>query len=332
MRSQTLSARSSTLLLILGIAAATLGCASTQPVAGYKMVPPAEMGAYALSAQPYEGLDAPATGQSTAEWTSQWLSGPVSTLVTPDEAERFRELRTDVEREEFIRLFWHRRNPEPDQDYNESLAEFRRRVEVANAAFGSADGPGWQTMFGRTMIVLGFPTIVRVGDEKGPKATHTEAVRAKGGERVYWQYGLLPEDLAGTSLAGARLWSAEGIGAVRASHQDVNDYFITFAYIGGGWTLGCGLGWPGVRPDSWGGVRFYNGSSRAGGSFGGMSGGVAAAGETLSDIDGSGGVAVPGRTGGFRAGQGVNGRIGPGCGDVFAAAINRWLFNTVYYP
>jgi GWxTD domain-containing protein len=319
------------LLLFAGLAGSLFGCASTQSMSTYKMVPPADLSYYAATTEPFPGLDAPAPGQSTTEWTTSWLQGPVSSLVTREEAQRFNELDTDVEREEFIRLFWHRRNPEPEQEYNESLAEFRRRVEVANTAFGSGDAPGWRTPFGRALILLGFPTIIRVGDQGGPRATHTVAIEAEGGERVFWQYGLLPEDLAGTSLEAARAWAPSprpGPGPARS--PQMSPHFITFSFVRGFWSVGCGQGWRAHElVGGWGAVFDpYRSSS------GNMAGGTSSSSQALSPIAGAAGPVGPGGglgSTGFRASRGMS-RFGPGCGDVFAAARANWLYNTVYYP
>jgi len=88
----------------------------------------------------------------------EWLEGPVSYLITPEERQAFLRLRTDQEREAFIERFWELRNPAPGSGRNEFKEEFYRRVAYANAFFGREAGTeGWRTDRGKTYILFGRP-------------------------------------------------------------------------------------------------------------------------------------------------------------------------------
>ena len=54
----------------------------------------------------------------------EWLNGPVSYIITPEERSAFLHLETNEERENFIENFWERRNPDPgsaDNSYKKTI-------------------------------------------------------------------------------------------------------------------------------------------------------------------------------------------------------------------
>ncbi len=318
------------LLLSLTVGCASMGISQTR---NYRLVPPADFAPALAAATPVGGLAAPRTDQSVGEWTADWMEGPVSSIATTEEFDKYARLDSDVERAEFIRLFWERRDPEPEESYNESLEEFDRRLAVANALFSTEKRPGWRSVFGRTLLTLGFPTVVRVGDEDGPRAMTTEVTEAKSGDRVFWQYGLRPEDLAGTSLGMARLMSTDTVAALSAQSAT---QFLSFTYWRGGWGLICNRGWlVSTLDDSWSGGRGIPNTTASG--TGANQQGTSldtGVGETMSpDVAGSGGVYMSGGGGGGGGAPIIRRTsFGAGCSDVFRDARSAWLFNTVRYP
>lgn len=103
----------------------------------------------------------PAGGESLADWTERWMEGPVQYIATEEERDVWRSLQATQERLQFIRLFWERRDPRVRGRANGFLEEFERRVAHADEEFGSGDRPGWKTLFGRVVLVLGPPDRVR---------------------------------------------------------------------------------------------------------------------------------------------------------------------------
>jgi GWxTD domain-containing protein len=102
----------------------------------------------------------PAEGETLEAWTLRWMDGPVQYIATEEERGLFGELETTQERLQFIRLFWERRDPRIRGPVNEFLQEFEERIEYANENFGNGT-PGWQTLFGRIVLVLGPPDRTR---------------------------------------------------------------------------------------------------------------------------------------------------------------------------
>ncbi len=104
----------------------------------------------------------PEAGETLTSWTERWLDGPVQYIATEEETGIYRGLESTTQRLQFIRLFWERRDPTRRDEENVFMDEFVRRVEYANEEFGegslSQGGvPGWQTAFGRVVLIVGPP-------------------------------------------------------------------------------------------------------------------------------------------------------------------------------
>src|SRR5262245_34716971 len=81
--------------------------------------------------------------------------GPVRYLLTKDEDDAFRRLKTDEERAGFIRTFWASRDPDATTPENEYRDTFYARVAQANRVFTDSTKPGWKTDRGKIFILLG---------------------------------------------------------------------------------------------------------------------------------------------------------------------------------
>jgi GWxTD domain-containing protein len=88
-----------------------------------------------------------------------WVEKDVDYIITDDERKAFKALRTDEERENFIEMFWRRRDPNPDTEENEYREQYYERIAYANEHFTSGI-PGWKTDRGRIYITHGKPDSV----------------------------------------------------------------------------------------------------------------------------------------------------------------------------
>jgi GWxTD domain-containing protein len=88
---------------------------------------------------------------------SKWRQGPVKYLLSKEEDQSFKKLKTDEERSAFVENFWTQRDPTPGTPDNEYRTEFYRRAREAAARFTENDGKGWQDDRGRVYILLGAP-------------------------------------------------------------------------------------------------------------------------------------------------------------------------------
>ncbi|PWT91915.1 MAG: hypothetical protein C5B54_04420 [Acidobacteria bacterium] len=86
-----------------------------------------------------------------------WVKGPVSLLLTPQEKDVYKKLKTPEEKMQFIKIFWARRDPILRTRENEFKEEFYRRVDYVNQNFTEEKTPGWETARGQVYIAFGPP-------------------------------------------------------------------------------------------------------------------------------------------------------------------------------
>lgn len=121
----------------------------------------------------------------------KWLNEEVVYIISSPEKEVFLSLKTDEERENFIKIFWKRRDPTPETEFNEFREEHYRRIEYANRNFFEGM-PGWRTDRGRIYIMFGPPDFIQTnpgglrGFLFGPKAETAEF------PSEVWTYRYLP--------------------------------------------------------------------------------------------------------------------------------------------
>src|SRR5689334_11204366 len=61
-----------------------------------------------------------------------WPRDDVPYIITSEEQDAFKKLKTDDERQQFIEAFWQRRDPTPDTIDNEYRDDYYRRIVEAN--------------------------------------------------------------------------------------------------------------------------------------------------------------------------------------------------------
>ncbi|MBI2838340.1 MAG: GWxTD domain-containing protein [Acidobacteria bacterium] len=81
-----------------------------------------------------------------------WIDDEVKYIITKEERLRFSSLKTDEQRDLFIREFWNRLDPNPLTPANESKEEYYARLAYARDHFGVDSDQG------RVWILLGRPT------------------------------------------------------------------------------------------------------------------------------------------------------------------------------
>jgi len=83
--------------------------------------------------------------------------GAVQLVMTGPEKKIFRKLKDEEMREEFMKEFWDKRDPNLSTEINEFKEEFEARVTYAGLHYKSEGIPGWKTDRGRIYIYLGPP-------------------------------------------------------------------------------------------------------------------------------------------------------------------------------
>ena len=136
---------------------------------------------------------------------ADWARGPVQFLMTTDELSQWKAVKSDTEADQFIALFWARRDPTPGTPRNEFREDFETRVQYADQHFSTSRQRGSLTDRGKVLVLFGAPTrAVRTGGSGGinrpttPGQTLGAAGAAPGTEA---------ED---TSSAEQQLWIYEG--------------------------------------------------------------------------------------------------------------------------
>jgi len=129
-----------------------------------------------------------------------WANGPVKWLMTSNDMKAWRAINNDAAAQQFIALFWARRDPTPGTPENEYRDEFDHRVAVADIVFTRNRTRGALTDPGRVYIVLGPPAGLSVPRFSGAPASTGKSA------------GGLPQSLAEFHYSNPRaLHLAEGL-------------------------------------------------------------------------------------------------------------------------
>ncbi|MDQ3801717.1 MAG: GWxTD domain-containing protein [Acidobacteriota bacterium] len=100
----------------------------------------------------------------------KWLERDALYIITPEERQASLDLKTDAEREQFVELFWQRRDPNPETEINEFKEAYYERIAYVNEHLSSVAAAGWKTDRGRIYIIYGKPDSVATKfDEKETK-------------------------------------------------------------------------------------------------------------------------------------------------------------------
>lgn len=92
----------------------------------------------------------------------KWLEEQVPYIITPKEREVFLALKSDRDRDLFIRAFWNHRDPDKTTPRNEFKEEHERRLIHANTNFRAGSAvPGWKSDRGKIYIILGPPESIQ---------------------------------------------------------------------------------------------------------------------------------------------------------------------------
>ncbi len=122
----------------------------------------------------------------------EWIK-EVEPIITQAEREAYLKLKSDAERENFIGIFWGRRDPTPDTEENEYKDEYYERIAYANEHFSSGKA-GWLTDRGGIYVKWGKPDEI----ESHPAGGQYQrlAYEGPGSTSVYpferWFYRYLP--------------------------------------------------------------------------------------------------------------------------------------------
>ena len=160
-------------------------------------------------------VKAPAKRPPLSEKYKKWVDEEVVYIISENERDVFRSLRTDAERESFIKMFWNRRDPTPETPVNEFREEHYRRIAYANEKYFEGKA-GWRSDRGRVYIMFGPPDFF----ESNP-----------GGGR-----GFLLGNNAPTAEFPAEVWTYREIPGLKLQDSRVEFTFVNY-YAAGSYQL-----------------------------------------------------------------------------------------------
>jgi GWxTD domain-containing protein len=125
-----------------------------------------------------------------------FAKGPEQWLLTAEDRRAWRDVKTVQQAEDFIALFWARRDPTPGTAANEYRTDFQQRVSYADKNFKEGRRRGALTERGRVLILLGFPKNLAAEMSKrtsqfstadGPDSLDPTGGRAQAAREI-WEY------------------------------------------------------------------------------------------------------------------------------------------------
>ena len=123
-----------------------------------------------------------------------WPASPVRWLIQPLELRAYRRVTSREQALAFIRSFWTRRDPTPEDEINPFADAFSERVAMADQLFGAEGRRGALTDRGSALILLGSPGGVqilrrRVSARQGQEARSADSTqRSDEVEIERWRY------------------------------------------------------------------------------------------------------------------------------------------------
>lgn len=85
-----------------------------------------------------------------------YFDGPEGFLMTAAERDAWKQVRSDAAAEQFLALFWARRDPDLFTPQNEFQVDWHQRVAAADTLFGYGNTRGAMSARGRTLLLLGM--------------------------------------------------------------------------------------------------------------------------------------------------------------------------------
>jgi len=136
--------------------------------------------------QPGQALD-----QEKDKAYKTWLEKEVKLLVSAEEANEFKSLKTDEERDAYIELFWAKRDPTPGTPENEFKEEWYKRLEYVEKNFTYGPRKGLSSDMGRVYMLLGPPAQTK--SDVGGKRDEPQGGSQLEAPPQHWVYQAMPE-------------------------------------------------------------------------------------------------------------------------------------------
>lgn len=94
-----------------------------------------------------------------------WLNEEVYWIITKEEKEAYKKLKSNKVKEKFIALFWAKRDPTLLTEKNEFKEAYYSRLNYVNLKFTRGEKMGCNTDVGKILIFFGLPKERRTDSE-----------------------------------------------------------------------------------------------------------------------------------------------------------------------
>lgn len=116
-----------------------------------------------------------------ADKYDKWVDEDVKVLISKEEKDAFKKLKSEAEKDQFINDFWAKRDPSPKTPENEFRKAYEERLKVVNEKLSGGTKKAVDTDMGKTLLLLGNSTEQKVEQSDPPRQT--------------WIYSGLPEPM-----------------------------------------------------------------------------------------------------------------------------------------
>jgi len=136
-----------------------------------------------------------------ADKYDDWLDNQVKPIITKQERDAFKKLKTDAEKEQFMKDFWAKRDPSPGTPENEFKTEYERRLAEINEKMKGSRVKPLDTDIGQAVLLLGDPIDVKKEEQKTKPSANVggsdeeENAQAPATKQT-WTFGSIPTDVA----------------------------------------------------------------------------------------------------------------------------------------
>ncbi len=152
-----------------------------------------------------------ATKSDAARELIRWAQGPVRWLLLPNEWKELRQVEDTAAALSFVEGFWFRRDPQPAEPGNAFRGAFSQRVVESDLLYVEGGVKGSLTDRGRSLILLGAPSHVRVASEPilawDAQRKTRRGVTTRTVDVEIWAYRL--DELSPRLIELAHEWSRE---------------------------------------------------------------------------------------------------------------------------
>jgi len=132
-----------------------------------------------------------------ADKYDDWLNQEVKAIITKSEHDSFKALKTDAERDQFIKDFWAKRGTAYHDQYMQKVAK-------VNEVVPSKKHKGIESDMGQTLILLGQPDEQKTPDAKkrpsGGSDDDDDEEGPASGPQKKWVYNNLPKSISPTPV------------------------------------------------------------------------------------------------------------------------------------